>query len=194
LPASYFDRLYSESQDPWGFATSQYEKIKYERTLEALDGQTFDRALEVGCSIGVFTERLASICGRVVAVDVSRLAVDRARKRLTANENVVVEQMSLPSKMPEGNFDLIVCSEVLYYLTPEDLRRALDSFGRKLRAGGTFVAVHWRPNTQTYPMQGAEVHQLLRGEAPWTLYRSEVTEHYLLDVYRSEVDAQDDAG
>jgi len=62
LDREYFEDLYGQSPDPWGFETSPYERKKYEHTLDVLQGQRYRRALEVGCSIGVFTAMLAPLC------------------------------------------------------------------------------------------------------------------------------------
>ncbi len=67
----HFEELYKKSEDPWSFATSEYERRKYERTLDALGGRRFSQALELGCSIGVFTAMLAPHCDELVAVDTS---------------------------------------------------------------------------------------------------------------------------
>ena len=39
----HFEELYKKSEDPWSFATSEYERRKYERTLDALEGRRFPR-------------------------------------------------------------------------------------------------------------------------------------------------------
>ena len=82
LGREYFEDLYEGSPDPWGFETSTYERSKYERTLGVLGNRRFRRALEVGASIGVFTEMLAPRCDELLAVDASERAVAAARERL----------------------------------------------------------------------------------------------------------------
>ncbi|MGI8865434.1 MAG: SAM-dependent methyltransferase [Rubrobacteraceae bacterium] len=79
LGREYFEDLYSNSTDPWNFESSEYERVKYARTLELLGNRRFGRALEAGSSIGVFTKMLADRCGELVAVDVSEKAVEVAR-------------------------------------------------------------------------------------------------------------------
>ena len=59
LSRDYFETLYAGNEDPWDFATSEYEAEKYARSIAAL-GPTYATAFEIGCSIGVFTERLAT--------------------------------------------------------------------------------------------------------------------------------------
>jgi predicted TPR repeat methyltransferase len=121
LGREYFEELYAESNDPWNFETSEYERNKYGRTLEVLGERRFGRALEAGASIGVFTEMLADRCDELLAVDVSERAEVAARERLSGRKHVVVERRTLPEEMPGGPFDLIVASEILYYFTKEEM-------------------------------------------------------------------------
>jgi protein-L-isoaspartate O-methyltransferase len=114
LDRDYFEKLYTESPDPWDFATSEYEQRKYEQTLEVLGGRRFPQALEVGSSIGVFTGMLAPYCDKLLALDTSERAVEIARERLSDYKHVRVERRTIPEETPEGPFDLIVASEVLY--------------------------------------------------------------------------------
>ena len=183
LGRDYFEGLYAADPDPWGFETSEYEREKYSRTVAALEGRRFARGLEVGCSIGVLTRRLAGSCDALLAVDVSERAVAAARERLGGLPGVRVEERSLPEDMPDGPFDLVVCSEVLYYWDAALLTEALDGLGPRMDPGGSLLAVHWRPPTETYPLQGEEVHDLLRRRPEFELGFSEVNEHYLLERF-----------
>jgi len=164
----FFDDLYAGSEDPWAFATSAYEREKYGHTLAALGGRRFGRALEIGCSIGVFTEQLAAISTELLAIDVSALALARARRRLGSRPGVSFARMTFPEAMPDGPWRLIVCSEVLYYLDPPAFALALERLKIGLADGATVLAVHWRGPTETYPLRGDEVHDRLVSElGPW---------------------------
>lgn len=186
LERDYFEGLYAESPDPWNFASSEYERRKYERTLEALGGRTFPRALEAGASIGVFTEMLAPYCGELLAVDTSGRAVELARERLAGFKNARVERRTLPEEMPNGPFDLIVASEVLYYLPKEVALQALRRFEEELAPGGTLLAVHWRRDTRTYPLQGDEVHELLKENTYLANTKTIVEPEYTLDLFEDK--------
>lgn len=185
LERGYFEGLYAGSEDPWRFATSDYERRKYERTLGALGGRRFRRALEVGSSIGVFTAMLAPLCDELLAVDVSEQAVMTSRQRLSKAgfDNVTIERRTLPEQMPEGRFDLIMASEVLYYLPAGTVLRALRRFETALSRGGVLLAVHWRKETKTYPLRGDEVHELLRHHTRLKNTLTIVEEEYRLDLY-----------
>ena len=71
----------------------------------------------------MLTARLASRCASLVAVDVSEKALDAARARCRTLPNVAFENMSVPAEWPAGTFDLIMLSEVVYYLDAGDVSR-----------------------------------------------------------------------
>lgn len=153
LPAAYFDRLYAADPDPWSFATSPYERAKYDATLAALPRQHFATALEVGCSIGVLTHRLAARCTSLVAIDVAEAALAQARDRCTGLDHVTFRRMSVPGQWPAGMFDLIVLSEVLYYLSPEAVRHTAARLRSTLAPNGVVLLVHYILPTN-YPLSG----------------------------------------
>ena len=147
--------------DPWGFSTNSWEAEKYARTLQLCGSGPFDSALEIGCGEGVFTEAVAPRCNRLLAVDISSVAVERAQARLHASPHVVVDERMLPHAMPEGPFDLIVASDVLYYWAEEDLRATLPVFEQILAPGGRLISVHFAPPMGTL-LTGTEVHDVLK--------------------------------
>lgn len=159
--AERFERLYEQSPDPWRYDTSPYEHGKYAATLAALDGRRFARALEVGCSIGAFTERLAPWCGSLTALDYSARAVALARERVADLGNVTVALGSFPEHASPGPWELVVCSEVLYYLDRPTLDLAIYWLRARLEEGATVLAVDWRGPARTEPLGGDEVHELL---------------------------------
>ncbi|HEY2637054.1 MAG TPA: SAM-dependent methyltransferase, partial [Solirubrobacteraceae bacterium] len=140
------------------------------------------RGLELGCSIGVLTERLAGRCDELVAVDIAPRAVAAARERLAGWTSVTVEERDLPAELPAGPWDLIMASEVLYYWDADLLRSALDALVGELADDGRLVAVHWTEPTETYPLQGDEVHTILRAHPGLRLVDSARRDHYRVDV------------
>lgn len=181
LGREYFEELYGKDRDPWGFETSEYERDKYARTLAVLGERHFGRALEAGASIGVFTRMLAEHCDDLLAVDVSEKAVAVARGRLRDVPGVTVERRTLPEEMPVGPFDLVVASEILYYFTQNEMLATLKGFERELAPGGVLLAVHWRRETKTYPLQGDEVHELLLRNSPLESTMTVVEDDYRID-------------
>ena len=93
LPTNYFDRLYQENEDPWNFESSDYERDKYAATLAALPNEHYQNAFEIGCSIGILTQQLATRCEQLLAVDGSDIPLQRARERLVEEKHVQLKKM-----------------------------------------------------------------------------------------------------
>jgi SAM-dependent methyltransferase len=157
LPPSYFEDKYRADIDPWQFRSSPYERQKYEATVGALTKAQYRRALEVGCSIGIFTALLSPRCRQLVAIDSSQTALAEAKQQNLPN--VRFERAVLPDDFPNGNFDLIVLSEVLYYFVEADLIRLAEKCGMSLDAGGEIILCHWLGETD-YPLTGYHASDL----------------------------------
>lgn len=155
LPPGYFERLYAEAEDPWSFATSPYEQAKYAATLAALPREHYASGLEIGCSIGVLTHMLAPRCGALLAVDVAEAPLARARARNALWPNITFARLVVPDERPEGAFDLVVLSEVVYYWNRADILRVADVIEACLLPGGSVILVHWIKPTD-YPLSGDE--------------------------------------
>ena len=162
--AERFERLYQASPDPWGYLTSGYEQEKYAATLAALPKQSHGLCLEVGCSIGVFTGLLATRCEHVVAIDFSLRALQLAHRHLEGLGNVDLLRAAFPEETPAGSWDLIVCSEILYYLQKPELDEAVGWLGTQLAHGASVLAVSWRGVGREEPLLGEEVHDRLAQE------------------------------
>ena len=183
IPPTYFEGLYAADSDPWRFATSSYEREKYAATLEALPRPHYDATLEIGCSIGVLTRQLATRCGRLLSVDVADTALAQARDRCADLPHVAFATARVPGDWPEGRYDLIVLSEVVYYLDGADVARLADRVGGVIIPGGDIVLVHWLGETN-YPLTGDEAaerfiaaiaaHARVLGQARTDAYRLDV--------------------
>jgi hypothetical protein len=177
-----FEALYRRTADPWGYCSSEYERRKYAATLVACGPGPFGCALELGASIGVFSAMLVGRCRALVTVDAAPTAVAAARARLVGETGADVLLGAIPAAIPERRYDLVVASEILYYLDAASLDATLARLADGLDRGGRLVAVHWRPSGPERPWSAAEVHERLRGE-PWLRpVTAGPTDDYLLDV------------
>jgi SAM-dependent methyltransferase len=185
LPASYFDNLYNGDPDPWKFETSEYEANKYAATLAALPKQHYRSAFEIGCSIGVLTAKLANRCDRLLSVDLSEPALNRAIKRCESLPHVSLQLMGVPQEYPDETFDLTLVSEVGYYWCWEDLRKAQKLILSHLEPGGHLLLVHWTLYAKDYPLSGDEVHKAFLELVPTQLrhLKSQREEQYRLDLF-----------
>lgn len=160
LPAAYFEAVYEGGLDPWGFESRWYEERKRAITLAALPHPRYRRAFEPGCAIGVLTRELAARCDEVVAWDLHPAAIAECRRRCGDLTNVHTATGAVPDTWPDGEFDLVLLSEVVYYLDPQGLAALVSEVRRSLVEGGVVVAVHWLGPTD-YPLSGSETHRLL---------------------------------
>ena len=119
----YFDALYAHSDDPYALRDRWYEARKRAVLLAALPRQHYAKAYEPGCGAGELTHALAARCGQLLASDFSDRAVQITQERTRELPNVRVEQHALPGDWPvaAGPFDLIVLSEVGYFLQRADM-------------------------------------------------------------------------
>jgi SAM-dependent methyltransferase len=168
LPDEYFDSMYARSADPWDLSARWYEQRKYAITLALLPRQHYQHAFEPGCSIGILTALLSERCTRVTATDVTSAALDGAQRRMTdlgRRGQVTLLQHSVDEPWPAGPFDLLMLSEVGYYLAPRALRSVLERECPRLASGATVVTAHWRHRVDDYLMTGDEVNEVVAGTA-----------------------------
>jgi SAM-dependent methyltransferase len=114
---AFFDDLWRRG-DFWDLERSEFERAKYLRQLAILGERPCPRVLEVGCGAGAFTRLLAQIAGRVVALDVSPTAIERAQAAGAQSGTVEYRVANVMDYDPhaDGPWDLVVMSETIYYL------------------------------------------------------------------------------
>lgn len=185
LQAEYFEALYKADPDPWKFHSSAYEADKYAATLRALPRSRYADVLEVGCSIGVLTRLLAPRCDRLLALDGSARALRDARRHCAGLRQIDFQRREVPRQWPRGRFDLILLSEILYYLDSDDLVRTANLALQALRPGGEVLLVHWTGTTD-YPLSGDEAAEgFMRATGPALMPLLQTrAEQYRLDLLR----------
>lgn len=185
LCEDYFKNVYAANEDPWNFETSPYEAEKYRSTLAALPRENYENALEIGCSIGVLSKLLAERCGHLLSTDVSEKALAKAAKRCHELTDVSFQKLSFPEEMPADNFDLIMISEVAYYLSPKDWETAVLKLFNIMKSEAHLVLVHWLPEVHDYPQTGDKVHNsfaILMKDQLKNVFSSRA-ENYRIDVW-----------
>ncbi|MGH3190180.1 MAG: SAM-dependent methyltransferase [Streptosporangiaceae bacterium] len=181
--AGYFEDMYRVASDPWGFEDRWYEQRKYAISVAQLPESRYRSAFEPGCSVGVLTRMLARRCDRLLSCDLAEAAVRAAARRTADMPHVRVERRQIPGQWPDGQFDLIVFSEILYYFGDDDLERILDHGVRALQPGGTLLAVHWRHPVAEHPRSGDDVHWALAVRPGLARLVSHREPDFLAEVY-----------
>ncbi|MET0779135.1 MAG: SAM-dependent methyltransferase [Pseudomonas mandelii] len=157
----YFDGLFAGNDDPWSFRQRWYEQRKRAITLAALPRPRYRAIFEPGCANGELSFELANRCDRLLCCDTAAAAVTLARTRLGPFDHAEVRHSRLPAEWPDEKFDLIVLSEVGYYLDADDLKRLIEQAAQSLTADGQLLACHWRPPIDGCPLNARQVHDLL---------------------------------
>lgn len=88
----------------------------------------------------------------------------------------------MPAEWPEGSFDLVVVSELGYYLDAAGLDELVDRVVGSLETGGVLLLCHWRHPVADYPLSGDAVHERFRTEASLVPAVRHVEEDFLLDL------------
>lgn len=158
---SHLFRLYAASEDPWDHRSSPYEAAKYDATLGAIGPGPFENALEIGCGNGELARRLAPRCRRLTAIECIPAAADAARRSLAEFAQVEVLQGSAPGDLPKMQPDLVLLSEVLYFMTPQEIASLSQWLNEN--AAGPIIAVNWMGPTDE-PLNGGEAVALLANE------------------------------
>ncbi|WBY16368.1 SAM-dependent methyltransferase [Erythrobacteraceae bacterium WH01K] len=175
-----FDALFASDPDPWGFESKAYEASKRRATVAMLFPDRFERALEVGCANGVLTGDLASVCEEVLGIDVSSAALRLAETRLADCDHVSLIRAEVPREWPEGTFDLIVFSEILYFLSSKEIAQVADLAWQSLAHDGVCLLVNWTgPND--LPVDGHSASVIFTNALPWLSAASGVWSQYRID-------------
>lgn len=157
----YFDTLYRDNEDPYGMRTRWYEERKRNVLLAALPHRRYGKAYEPGCGAGELTAALAARCDTVLASDFNIHAAASARKRTAGLPNVRVASHQLPQEWPhdEAPFDLIVVSELGYFLDENDMGALAELCAASLTQEGVLVACNWRPDFKERALATDAVHR-----------------------------------
>jgi SAM-dependent methyltransferase len=175
-----FDHLYAEApqNDPWasGAPQYQYQRRKYDALAGLLPDRPYRRALDLGCGLGLFTERLALRAEEVVGIDISVIAIGCAADRTRSLGNVRFQQGDITALGAEldRSFDLVVIADTIYYLPPpirdETLKSLAVRLARLLAPDGVLLLVnHYFPVPNEETRLTRRIHRAFQWSPALTL-------------------------
>jgi SAM-dependent methyltransferase len=185
------EHLYAGQEDPWDYAHDAYELGKYTTSLSILPRERYETGLEIGCSEGVFTQMASSRVDRLVGVDIAETAIDRARARCADLPSAQFRQFDFIRDDLDDCFDVIFCSEVLYYVPPWRRTEVARKIASWLKPGGHLVLVHTcRKYTRTwndiYGEGGADrLHRLFTHVLGLPVICEQVNDRYEIKIVRA---------
>jgi len=124
----------------WDFE-SPAEQERHELTLSAVARQCPDLSaadvLELGCSDGVFTTRLAGRCASVTACDISPVGLELASRRCRPYDNVAFRKLDIARDAIPAPYDIVFAMDVLDSLHGRwRLRKVLKKLAEAVRPQG----------------------------------------------------------
>lgn len=156
-----FELKFRGNIDPWNYRHSRFERQKRKILIQACGCAKRGRGLELACANGETTRELSRLCLKLTAIDGSPTALAEAQRRNGDIQGLKFVRASLPDEMPRGSFDLIVVSEIAYYLNANDLRRLARSLPDALTPGGRVVVLHHRRRFPDAAQHSGRAHQML---------------------------------
>jgi cyclopropane fatty-acyl-phospholipid synthase-like methyltransferase len=190
----HFERLYTDDADPWRVADSWYEKRKRQILLAMLPLPYFQHVYEPACGAGELTVQLAQRCAKLVASDFAEHAVAIARQKTAQLTHVGVMRQNLPQDWTTMNraghplFDLIVISELCYYLSAEAMPELVQAALAGLTPDGYLIACHCRHAFDDRLQATAAIHHMFNAQAPLTHRARYEDGDFLIDLWRKSAD------
>jgi len=139
--------------------------------LLPLQGIEIDRdtiALDLCCGSGQATKYLVECCDRVIGLDASPYAIDRAQQQVPEAEYVEAFAQAMPFE--DDRFDLVHTSAALHEMQPQVLDKILAEVHRVLKPGGTFVLIDFHAPTNPIFWPGLALFLwLFETETAWQL-------------------------
>ncbi|MCS7073175.1 MAG: class I SAM-dependent methyltransferase [Bacteroidia bacterium] len=159
-----FDIQYQQSSEPWDYSSSGAELLRYQTVLELAKQfcPSPTAVLDVGCSLGLFTQQLIHYSPSVMGIDISPTAIQKCRDKYP---NIQFEIASLSSaQLPENSLDVIFYCDGLWghQLSDAEIQKAMENIRLFLKPGGVAIFTdyighkqfaNYRKMIQSYPFE-----------------------------------------
>jgi 2-polyprenyl-6-hydroxyphenyl methylase/3-demethylubiquinone-9 3-methyltransferase len=148
-------------EELWERLPDELEPPDLDRRLRILQAELRpgDRALDLGCGEGTFTQAMADAGATATGVDVAEAALRRARLR-HPDADFRLAPIDGPIPLTDGELDLVWASEVIEHVA--DTERWLTEVTRVLAPGGRLLIT-----TPDHPRLGLALHGVERYSEPF---------------------------
>jgi SAM-dependent methyltransferase len=195
VDSDYFNALYARNDDPWGIGKRWYEVRKRALILASLPRASFARVFEPGCGAGHLTMELAPRAKALVAMELVPGAADLVRARLAGHGHVEVTTGAVPDNWPTGEFDLMVFSEIGYYIDAQAWTQVAARAARSLSDDGVLLACHYRHPFLERAQTTEAVHGAFASRHELHAHAHHVEPDFVIDVWtRAPLARRDEEG
>jgi SAM-dependent methyltransferase len=182
VSAATFEARYRAEGDPWHTLSDPAERAKADAVLAACGDGPFASVIDLGAGLGVLAAALAPRSRRLLALDAAPTAVAAAGRRLAGWPGAHARVAVLPGGLPGETFDLVVASEILYYLPSDAFAATLRWLDGAVAPAGRVVAVHWTGSAPDLHRSADDAHDALARRPRLTRVATTRAETYRLDV------------
>lgn len=151
----HLQALYADTSDPWGFAHSAYEQEKFAATRRALFRPHYKSTFELGCGNGQLAKHLVDLCESYTGMDAVAVAAEAAREAVPTASFI---HDFYPCQLPDDYFDLLILSEILYFLGHDSLRKLASDIATSWPQAEV-LCVSWLGETD-HDLQGEEALEI----------------------------------
>lgn len=136
-----YDLAYRLRNDLFEIEGSEYEQHKLNRLIGVIRQRRYKTVLDVGCGIGILAEKISPFCQQIIGIDFSPKAISLAEKRCKNLENVSFLERDIRTFDFQGDYDLVIFSEVLYYLEDRFIERIVHRLKKNLPDSARIIIV-----------------------------------------------------
>lgn len=122
----YYETLYQSSEEPWNYRDRGVEILRHDAIIRVLSEirPRYANALDIGCSLGQLTRKLAALTDEVFAFDISETAVRKARSQ-SGGVPFHFFIGTLPGlALVRSKLELILACDCIHEFVPEARREA----------------------------------------------------------------------
>ncbi len=149
------------------------EKRFRQLALENLELTKDTEILDLCCGAGQTTRFLVQYSASVTGLDISPVALARAKKNVPQAH--YVEGLAQKIPLDDDKFDLVHTSLALHEMTTEELHQILQEVYRVLKPGGIFTLVDFHPPTNPlYWLPVSIFMALFETETAWQLLKTDL--------------------
>lgn len=110
-----FEQMYQDYEDPWEQSTREAWASEKAIALNLIQSLEVTKVLELGCGLGNFTHQISRLGVKVLGMDISSTAIDKARTNFP-NCHFIQSDILEFENYRRFNPDLIIMAEISWYV------------------------------------------------------------------------------